>query len=185
MEQFEFIKIIKDLCDYYERPKEPRQGTIELWFGKVKSIPSEPINWISKKIEDDYDSFPRNLPGAMWGAFREWQQANPHRMTEKQYFDCPECSKGLIYAKNIKNGHSYGYVFRCAMCRQSTVVAYPMALRTELQADYEVTPKSGNSVPSKFPRVQLKMDGSARRMAPQYYEPLVAKGKAVLLDVTI
>lgn len=181
MEQFEFAKLLKELCDYYER-KEPKPGTAELWFDKVKNIPGEPLKWIIRKIEDDHDTFPRNLPGSVWGSYREWQQANPDRMTEKEYFDCPDCNKGLIYARNIKNGHSYGYVFRCARCRQSTVQTYPMVSRLELMADYDVSPKTGESIPSKFPRVRLKMDGNVRCMSPRYYEPLIKKGKAELVD---
>ena len=144
MELFEFTTILKELSDYYERAKEPKHGTTELWFDKIRKIPSEPIKWIIRKIEDENDSFPRNLPGAVWGAFREWQQANPDRMATKNYSDCPDCTDGLLWARKEKNGHRYSYVFRCARCKQSTVQAYPMASRLELMADYDGIPKNGD-----------------------------------------
>ena len=144
MELFEFTTILKELSDYYERAKEPKHGTVELWFGKIRKIPSEPIKWIVRKIEDENDSFPRNLPGAVWGAYREWMQANPERMAVKNYFDCPDCTDGLIWARMEKNGCRYTYVFRCARCKQSTVQVYPLAGRMELKADYDVIPKNGD-----------------------------------------
>ena len=144
MELFEFTKLLKELTDYYERAKEPRPGTTELWFGKVKNISSEPLAWIISKIEAENESFPRNLPGAVWGAYREWMQANPDRMAVKRFFDCPDCTDGLIWARMEKNGQRYTYVFRCSRCRQSTVQAYPMVKRDELKADYDVIPKNGD-----------------------------------------
>jgi hypothetical protein len=145
VELFEFSKILKEIGDYYERTKEPRHGTIDLWFDKVKHIPTEPIPWIVSKIEADNESFPRNLPATLWGAFREWMQMNPDKVACVQTFrECPDCSEGLIWARMEKNGHRYTYVFRCARCKQSTVQAYPIAHRMELVADYDVIPKNGD-----------------------------------------
>lgn len=144
MELFEFTSMLKELSDYYERAKEPKHGTTELWFDKIRKIPSEPIKWITRKIEDENDSFPRNLPGAVYGAYREWLQANPDRISTRNYFDCPDCTDGLIWARLEKNGQRYTYVFRCVRCKQSTVHAYPMVSRLELMADYAVVPKNGD-----------------------------------------
>jgi hypothetical protein len=142
VELFEFTQILKELVDFYER-KEPKQGTTELWFDKVKRIPSEPIRWMLQKIQDEHEAFPRNVPGALWGAFREWQQAYPERIDRKDYFDCPDCTDGLIWAKQIKNGIPYGYVFRCARCKQNNCQQYPMTRLDEIKADYEIRPKKG------------------------------------------
>lgn len=142
MELFEFTKILKDLCDYYER-KEPKQGTVELWFEKIKRIPSQPIKWILHKIFDDHDAFPKNVPGALWASYREWQQANPDKVAVIDFFECPDCVDGLIWVKGVHKDHVYGYVFRCAKCKQNHCQQYPMAYREELKENYEVMPKGG------------------------------------------
>lgn len=144
MELYEFTKLLKELTDYYERAKEPRPGTTDLWFGKVKNIPSEPLAWITSKIEAENESFPRNLPGAVWETYRAWMQTNPDRVSVKNYFDCPDCTDGLIRARLEKGGQRYTYVFRCSKCRQSTAQSYPVASRIELMADYDVIPKNGD-----------------------------------------
>ena len=143
MELFEYNKFLKELSDYYER-KEPKPGTTELWFSEVRKIPGEPLKWIAKKIENENDSFPRNLPSAVWGAYREWQQANPHKIAHKWREDCPDCQGGLIWARQAREGVRYTYVFACARCQQCTASQYPRALRAELMADYDVIPKGGD-----------------------------------------
>ena len=144
MELYEFTSMLKELSDYYERAKEPKNSTTELWFDNIRKIPSEPIKWIVRKIEEENDSFPRNFPSAVWGAYREWMQANPNRVASKTYFDCPDCTEGLIWARQDKYGCRYTYVFRCARCKQSTLQAYPIAVRMELKADYDLVPKAGD-----------------------------------------
>lgn len=184
MELFEFTKILKELNDYYEH-REVKQGSAEIWFQRVRNIPSEPIRWMLQKIEGEGDAYPRNIPGALWGAFREWQQAHPERIAQQTFKDCPDCEEGLIYARNKTHGNNYQYVFRCGRCKQSTLQGYPMATRLELSGDYEVNPKYSHGMKSKFPRVQLRMDELVRRMAKEYYEPLMRAGKVILLDVEV
>jgi hypothetical protein len=144
MELFEFTRLLKELTDYYERVKEPRHGTTELWFEHVQKIPGEPLPWIIKKIESENEAFPRNLPAALWGTYREWQQANPHKMAHKRNIECPDCADGLLPARATKHGTPYTYIFRCGRCKQSTTHAYSMATRDELMAEgYYVIPKNG------------------------------------------
>ncbi|MFZ4436791.1 MAG: hypothetical protein ACOYOS_00025 [Syntrophales bacterium] len=143
MELYEYNKLLTELSDYYER-KEPKPGTTELWFDKVKKIPDEPLKWIAKKIESENESFPRNLPLVLWGAYREWQQANPQKMAHKRNIECADCADGLLPVRATKEGIPYTYVFRCGRCKQSTTQAYPMATRDELMAEgYYVIPKNG------------------------------------------
>lgn len=137
MQQIELAGLITELCNFYER-KEPKQNTVELWFKLVKNIPSEPIAWITKKIFETHESFPRNITAALWSSYTEWQQANPDKRAIESYFDCPDCNEGLIFAKKKKNGIDYEYIFRCSKCRQNHVKAYPIASRLELLEEYEV-----------------------------------------------
>jgi hypothetical protein len=138
MQLNEFTKALTSLCDFYER-KEPKQATIELWFRLVQRMPSEPIPWIVKKIQETQESFPRNMTAAFWGSYTEWQQAYPDKKAHKDYFHCPDCNDGLIFAKKEKNGVKYSYVFRCVKCKQDNTKAYPMASRLELLQEYNLS----------------------------------------------
>jgi hypothetical protein len=146
VELYEFSKILKELGDYYERAKEPRHGTIELWFDKVKNIPTEPIGWVISRIESENESFPRNLPSAMWGAYRDWMSSHPERVAHQTFHDCPDCNDGVLPARKGTRGvDRYTYTFRCGRCKQSKTMAYPMATRMQLMSEgYEVIPKGGD-----------------------------------------
>jgi hypothetical protein len=137
MEIFEFAQSLKTLCDFYER-KEPKQSTIELWFESVHKMPSEPLKWIVKKIQETHDSFPKNMPSAFWSGYTEWQSANPDKRATPSFFACSDCNEGLIFANKVVNKIKYSYVFRCTKCKQNHNNNYPAMSRLELLENYEV-----------------------------------------------
>lgn len=138
MELFNFTQVIKELCDYYER-KEPKPGTLELWFDRVKTIPAEALPWIVKKICQENDAFPKNLPGSLAAMFFAWKQAYPEKILAEQYTSCPDCHEGTIRAWGEHDGRAYPYLFRCGKCRQSNVQGWPMQTLTQLKiAEYEI-----------------------------------------------
>jgi hypothetical protein len=144
VELSELNELITELALFYER-KEPKNQTIELWFKMVKKIPSEPIKWMVKKIQEKHESFPKNITSALWGSYTEWQQANPDKIKQQDFWDCPDCNEGLIFAKKKKEGNNYEYVFRCVKCKQNHCRSYPLASPMELKEEgYDVIPKGGN-----------------------------------------
>ena len=86
----EFTGIVTELSDFYER-KQPKINTIELWYRSIKRIPSEPVKWIARHIEDNYESFPKNIVSALWGGYTEWQQAHPDKAARESFFHCADC----------------------------------------------------------------------------------------------
>jgi hypothetical protein len=171
MQLLEFNNLLTELSNYYER-KEPKTSTIDLWYNKIHAIPSEPIKWIAKKIEESNDSFPKNLPSAIWGAYTEWQQANPEKLARESFFDCPDCNEGLIFAKKQKNGVNYSYVFRCARCKQNHYRAYPLDSPIELLEEYEVTLKKGN-LKSSY-KVERNIKNIISSIGKETYEPTLS-----------
>jgi ribosomal protein S27AE len=135
---FDFSNIINELCDYYER-REPKEGTKELWFQRVKSIPLEALPWIVKKITQENETFPKNLPGVIAALFFSWREAHPEKFTTRREVDCPDCDDGTIRAWKIgANGKTYSYLFRCGRCKQSNVQGWPAMTRFALlEAGYE------------------------------------------------
>jgi len=115
----EFKEFLKDIGIYYER-KAPNDGTIEAWFERVKKIPSEPIGWITDKIFEANETYPKNIPNTMWAFYREWVQSNPNKIAHKNYFKCPDCDgEGIINMSKTVNNYPYKYVARCERCKQS------------------------------------------------------------------
>jgi hypothetical protein len=128
----DLTNLVNELSTFYER-KEPKPSTIELWYRLVKNIPLEPIKWIIKKIEENYDSFPKNITSALWSTYGEWQQSYPEKKSIENYFDCPDCHQGLIFAYKQIDNMNYEFVFRCSLCKQSRTKAYPLGSRKELE----------------------------------------------------
>lgn len=139
MGKMEFAGMVKRLTDFYERGKEPKQGTMEMWFDKIKHVPDEAIHWVTRKIQDECDNWPHNLTKTICDYHREWQAAHPEKRAHERSFDCPDCNRGLIFAKKQKSsGVVYCYVFNCLLCRQSNV-DYPRFSKQDLiNQGYEI-----------------------------------------------
>ena len=151
MKLFDFTSMLKDLSDYYER-KEPKPGTSELWFDRVKSIPTEAIPWIVKKITSESETFPKNLPGMVAALFFSWRETHPQKIAHGYVVECPDCEDGTIRAWKIGlNGRPYSYLFRCRRCQRDTTQGWPMATRTDLLAEgYEPEQKEKPEKPGSL-----------------------------------
>ena len=164
MDKFQFSSAIKELCDYYER-KEPKAGTQELWFDRVKSIPHEAMKWIITKITQENDTFPHNLPGVLAALFFQWRESNPRKLYH-EHIDCPDCDDGIITAWKISNNNRpYSYLFRCGRCKQVAVTSWPVSTRWQLIDDgYDPEPKGTPGKPK----------GSAHDLVRQVAESMEA-----------
>jgi hypothetical protein len=138
----EFEDFLIDMGHFFERSKAPNSRTIDLWFEKIKAIPAESLKWITKKIQDEYEIWPRNITATLWAFYHQWLDAHPEKRAIETFFNCSDCDEGLITAYKKKNDIKYRYVFRCSKCRQDHTKAYPIAARLELMNDgYEIRPK--------------------------------------------
>lgn len=129
----EFKEFLRDIGIYYER-KAPNDGTTESWFERVKNIPGESVGWITDKIYDSFEAYPKNIPNTMWAFYREWMTANPHKVVSNHYFQCPACDgEGLITISKKVNGYDYDYVARCSRCKQSDINGIPYMSREDAE----------------------------------------------------
>lgn len=144
MREETFRNFAGKLCDYYEK-KAPTTATTNLWYAKVKKIPDECVEWLTDKIMEEHETFPRNIPNICWALFYEWRQAHPEKCAPKQSFECDYCHShdGLIFVwKDIgptDGGQGvmapYRFVFRCGHCKQNDIMVYPMETMEQLKAD--------------------------------------------------
>lgn len=134
----DFDELISSVGAFYERKVQPTPKTFDIWFAKVQKIPREALKWIEKKIQDECEMWPRNITATIWAFYHQWLDAYPEKRAHKNYFNCPDCHEGLIYATKEKNGVKYRYIFRCSKCQQDKTSAWPIMGRLELMQDYEV-----------------------------------------------
>lgn len=131
----DFDTFLMEMAAFYERKQQPAQKTFDLWFAKVQKIPAESLKWITKKIQDEFEVWPRNITATLWAMYHQWQDAYPEKRAIENYFYCPDCNDGLITAYKEKNNVKYRYIFRCPKCKQANNRSFPMMSRAELMND--------------------------------------------------
>lgn len=142
MVRSEFEDFLIEIGHFFERSKSPSVRTIDIWFEKIKAIPFESLKWITRRIQDEYEYWPKNITATLWSFYHQWLDAHPDKRVIENYFDCPDCDEGLITACKEKNSTKYRYVFRCTKCKQNRTPAYPKASRVDLLSEgYEVMKK--------------------------------------------
>jgi len=116
------IEFQSAVCEIYAffRQKAPNDGTIGLWFEKVKHIPSgRPFEAIVSEITN-LNGLPRNMANAFANGWSAWMNANRdciHQQMESQKSKCGYCnSTGFMFSKSV-GGIPYTYVSRCPKCR--------------------------------------------------------------------
>lgn len=136
MVQFQFVKFVQDLFDYYER-KRPNDNTMDLWFDEVKNIPDECLPWIQSKIFKENDTKPSNLPATMWALYNAWLQANPHKRAYTAEVECPDCEGGwLVLQKRLESYRvPISFSAPCSRCKQLPSARY-MSLDDAISAGF-------------------------------------------------
>ncbi len=131
----DFDTFLMEMAAFYERKQQPAQKTFDIWFNKVQKIPAESLMWITKKIQDEFEIWPRNITATLWAMYHQWLDAYPEKRAIENYFYCPDCNDGLITARKAKNGVNYRYIFRCTKCKQNHNRSFPLVSRAELMND--------------------------------------------------
>jgi ferredoxin len=128
MHQREFAGLVDEVAAYFQHAV-PNEHTLEIWYDRVRKIPSSNIEWLTKRITQA-DAWPKNFPNLMWGLSMEWSRSHPEETKKGPDFGCrlnkpgePDvCTDGYIiawkYLDDIKDWNSYA--FRCAECRRCT-----------------------------------------------------------------
>lgn len=119
MTRFEFTNLIENLAAYYGA-KTPGSRTTDLWFDLVQNIPAEALPWIERKICQDQDSLPRNLPKAIRELFEAWLNAHPEKRAFVQDRNCPDCEGGWLTLCKTVPGYEVPLSFSapCGRCKQ-------------------------------------------------------------------
>jgi hypothetical protein len=171
MTWIEFTETIRTVCTYYER-KIPNDNAIELWHERVKTIPRESLDWIKRKIFEENDTFPKNLPTVMWSLYNAWLTAHPEKRAFKESVFCPDCEGGWLALQKQVDGYRQPISFSapCGKCRQIPSAHY-MTLFQAIEQGYERIelkkyPEAGpRDIKKLAESVGMKMPDYARRVA--------------------
>jgi hypothetical protein len=123
----EFDNFLGSIGAFYERKVRPTERTVDIWYGKIKKIPSEAVPWIERRIQDECEGWPRNITATMWAYFHAWLDSHPEKRELEKKYPCSECQgEGLLFGnKKSGSGIRFRYVFRCAVCGQSPLLSLP------------------------------------------------------------
>lgn len=143
MNKYEFEKFVRALVTYFGKDNfllnKNKEDRLRVWFGAVENIPPESLSWITRQIQEDYDTLPTNVPKAMKHYFSIWLEKHPDKRStiystnSTAHQQCPHCFGGLLEFKKqsrgqMANGRRYYYrvVARCGHCRSRTEPMIPM-----------------------------------------------------------
>ena len=79
MDREDFEAAINELYFYFKYKTFPEVEAMDIWFKKVKPIPTEAISYIIDQIEND--AMPKNIPMAFWAKFTDWKKTRPSAET--------------------------------------------------------------------------------------------------------
>lgn len=133
MRDFELLHAINKLATFYNVTKAPGMAVINAWLPKVEMIPAEAVDFILGRIQDEHDSFPRNIPKTFRQFYREWLAANPQ--PERQVRGCQACEGGVLFLERTRPDGSVetGSTF-CAACTPGDPGRVGKAYLAEMEA---------------------------------------------------
>lgn len=121
MMQQEFFAFVSDLCKYFDEP-QPDEGRRDQWFGVVKAVPKEALDWAKHQIFATCKYMPKNPSAEVLKLWERWQIENPSRIVPNTAVrgQCPHgCDHGWIWiARYYPELHEWrSVVAPCIHCR--------------------------------------------------------------------
>lgn len=156
MTWIEFTETIRTVCTYYER-KIPSDNALELWHERVKNVPKESMEWIERKIFEENDTFPKNLPSVIWALYNAWLNAHPDKRAYQEEKQCPDCEGGWIVLTRIVTGYKQLISFSvpCGRCKQ-VGSAYYRTLEECIRAGYERNMLKDHNAPKRTVKEMIR-----------------------------
>jgi len=105
--------------DKYIQPSDMTSKRLKSWYNQVQTLPDDCLQWISDKIKNSYEWFPRNLSKTVIELYETWKKETAYK-TKTEQVDCGVCfNSGWIVASYLdKRNYWQSVAFRCGHCKR-------------------------------------------------------------------
>jgi hypothetical protein len=93
----EFKAAVAKMERYLGPAPLPNTEAIAAWLERMESIPSEAVPYIVRRVTDDMDRWPRNIPKLFRQLHLEWLAADPTPTAPAQQHYCGQCYDGILW----------------------------------------------------------------------------------------
>ncbi len=119
MTQIEFVDFLERVAAYFGARTLMSEQRIALFYDQARHVPREALDWIERRLYEQQDSMPRNLPKVVKALWLQWQDTHPERMVSEHIeCDAPGCEGGYIFVRHREGWTAVAYCDRCAVRRR-------------------------------------------------------------------
>jgi hypothetical protein len=163
MTLLEFTKALGEIGRYLGSPSNPSSDVIAAWFERVERIPSEAVPFITRRITDDAERMPKNLPKLFRELYWQWMAEHPRQSAPAQEHFCGQCYDGILW---LRRGDATAAIF-CACYRGNPGQVGRSTLATMREQGWSLIDLTGHGTPAEREALAGQIQ-SARR---DYYDP--------------
>ncbi len=113
MTDVEFVEAVNMIRGFLGYQGTVQPHALAVMHSKVKGIPSEAVPYIVRRITDEADNLPRNLPKLFHEMHCQWRTERQQRTATAQEHFCGQCYDGILW---LRRGDVTAAIF-CACYR--------------------------------------------------------------------
>lgn len=102
----EFKNSVEEIARYLGSTPYPSAEVIAAWFERVEYIPAKAVPYIVRRITDDAERMPKNLPKQFRALYCEWQAEHATPTAPIQQTGCGECVEGILWLEKPGTGET-------------------------------------------------------------------------------
>ena len=118
-----FYRMLCNFYSYFGRDKFPKRERASLLHQKLDHLKDRDVQEAFKRMEDDYERMPQNIPKAIKQTVLDLKTTSPDYQGTKdftpyKYGKCNDCNGyGIFKIRHFKNNIRYDLIKYCGSCR--------------------------------------------------------------------
>lgn len=144
MTDVEFVEAVNQIRGFLGYPGTLQPHVLAAMHCKVQGIPSEAVPYIVRRITDEAESLPRNLPKLFREMHCRWLTENPQRAASTQEHFCGQCYDGILW---LRRGDATAAIF-CACYRGNPGQVGRSTLATMRDQGWSLIDLTGHGTPA-------------------------------------
>lgn len=102
----DFTGAVAEIAKYLGSTPFPSADVIAAWFERVAYIPDDAVQYIVRRITDDAERMPKNLPKLFRALHQEWQAEHAKPTAPTQQPSCGDCDGGILWLEKPGTGET-------------------------------------------------------------------------------